>query len=193
LKIRTAQVSDLDGLTSLMTEAFLSDPLWSWALPERDGLYAWWRFLINSALRYPCVSILGDYAAAAVWIPPGGVEITEDEEEQIEAVLRPLAGARAADVFTVLERFAQAHPTDEPHYYLSLLGTANGHRGHGLGMGLLAENLRRIDEDQAAAYLESSNPVNDRRYAALGFRPIGSISTPDGTRTVTTMWRSPTA
>jgi GNAT superfamily N-acetyltransferase len=193
LKIRTAQASDLDGLTSLMTEAFLADPLWSWALPERGGLYAWWRFLINSALRYPCVSILGDYAAAAVWIPPGGVEITEDEEEQIEALLRRLAGVRAPDVLNVLERFDRAHPKDEPHYYLSLLGTASAHRGRGLGMGLLAQDLRRIDEVQAAAYLESSNPANDRRYAALGFRGIGTISTPDGTRTVTTMWRSPAA
>ncbi len=128
-----------------------------------------------------------------MWIPPGGVEITEDEEAQVEPLLRRLAGSRAPDVLAVLERFEQAHPADEPHHYLSLLGTADRYRGRGLGMGLLAADLERIDGERAPAYLESSNPVNDRRYAALGFRALGSITTPDGTRTVTTMWRSAAA
>src|SRR4051812_18013114 len=53
MEIRAAGVSDLDGLTSLLTEAFTADPLWSWAFPDADGLEAWWRFYIRSALRYP--------------------------------------------------------------------------------------------------------------------------------------------
>ena len=191
LKIRTAQAADLDGLAALMTEAFLADPLWSWALPGRDAQYAWWRFLVNSALRYPCVSILGDLAAAAVWIPPGGVEITEDEEAELEPLLRRIAGPRAGDVLGLLERFEDAHPTGEPHHYLSLLATADRYRGRGLGMGLLAADVERIDGERAPAYLESSNPANDRRYAALGFEAIGSLTTPDGARTATAMWRSP--
>ncbi len=41
------------------------------------------------------------------------------------------------------------------------------------------------------AYLESSNPANDRRYEALGFKRIGAFSTPDGQHSVSTMWREP--
>ena len=39
-------------------------------------------------------------------------------------------------------------------------------------MGLLAENLQRIDAEGAPAFLESSNPANDHRYERLGFAPL---------------------
>jgi predicted GNAT family acetyltransferase len=58
-------------------------------------------------------------------------------------------------------------------------------------MRLLAENLARIDAEGMPAYLESSNPVNDRRYEGVGFERVGEFSTPDGAHTVTTMWREP--
>src|SRR3954469_4521611 len=103
--IRTAGVSDLDGLTAVITEAFAADPLWRWAFPRGDGLEVWWRFLIASALRYPCVRVLGDFAAVAVWSPPGGVELTHEEEERVESVLDDLVGARAPDVLALLDSF----------------------------------------------------------------------------------------
>lgn len=40
------------------------------------------------------------------------------------------------------------------------------------------------------AYLESSNPANDHRYASVGFHPIGNFSYPGNGPVVTTMWRS---
>jgi hypothetical protein len=40
------------------------------------------------------VRITGDYAAAAVWIPPDGVELTEEEEEGVEPLIRDLIGPR---------------------------------------------------------------------------------------------------
>jgi GNAT superfamily N-acetyltransferase len=186
---RVATESDLDPLTTTLRHAFRDDPLWSWAFPGGAGLEAWWRLLISSALRYPWIWIAGDYAAASVWIPPDGSELTGDEEERVEPLLDDLVGSRAADVMELLERFEDSHPRDRPHYYLSLLGTHPGHRGRGLGMALLAENLARIDQERMPAYLESSNPDNDRRYQRLGFARLGEFSTPDGSHTVTTMWR----
>jgi ribosomal protein S18 acetylase RimI-like enzyme len=191
--IRTAEPADLDGLTALLTDAFTHDPLWRWAFAEEQDMATWWHFFVGSALRYPWTWIAGDFAAAAVWIPPGGVELTEDEEQRIEPLLDELVGPRAPQVMELLERFEAAHPREEPHYYLSLLGTAERHRGQGVGMALLRENLRRIDEEGKAAYLESSNPANERRYEGVGFRRIGEFTTPDDTRTVTTMWREPLA
>ena len=37
--------------------------------------------------------------------------------------------------------------------------------------------------------LESTNPANDRRYERIGFKKVGSFSTPDDAHTVATMWR----
>lgn len=186
-------MADLDGLTDLLTEAFGQDPLWRWAFPEEQGLATWWRFFIGSALRYPTVQVAGDFAAAAVWIPPGGVELTEEEEQRVEPLLRELVGPRTPQVMELLERFEASHPRDAPHYYLSLLGTADRHRGQGIGMALLGESLRCIDEEGMPAHLESSNPANNERYERMGFRWTGEFTTPDDERTVATMWREPTA
>jgi GNAT superfamily N-acetyltransferase len=186
---RVATTADLDDLTALFTAAFESDPLWSWALPEPEGLAAWWRFLIGSALRYPHVWLSGDRAAASVWIPPDGSELTEQEDERVEPLLRQLIGARADVVIEVLARFEASHPRDQPHYYLSLLAVDRDYRGQGLGMALLTDNLARIDLEGVPAYLESTNPRNNARYEGVGFRPVGEFTTPGGERTVATMWR----
>jgi ribosomal protein S18 acetylase RimI-like enzyme len=188
---RIATEADLDGLTATLTAAFESDPLWgTWAFPDPEDLAVWWRLYIGSALRYRCVWVRGDYAAASVWIPPGGTELTEEDEKRVEPLLEQLVGPRAPEVMELVGRFEASHPEDPPHYYLTLLGTHPGYRGRGLGMGLLAENLASLgDAAGLPSYLESTNPSNNPRYERLGFRRVGEFTTPDGKRTVTTMWR----
>jgi GNAT superfamily N-acetyltransferase len=188
---RIATHADLDGLTATLTAAFESDPLWGrWAFPNPRDLAVWWRFYIRSALRYPCVWVTGDYAAVSVWIPPNGTELTEEEEERLERLLDQLVGPRAPDVMELVGRFDASHPREPPHSYLALLGTHPDYRGRGLGMGLLAANLAGMDAEGIPTYLESTNPDNNPRYQRLGFRKVGAFTTPDGTRTVTTMWRN---
>jgi len=191
--VRAADVSDLEGVTETLWLAFRGDPLWSWAFPEHAQLLPFWRLLVGSALAHEWVWVLGDYAAASVWIPPGRRELSEAQEAQASTLLDALLGERADEVEALLERFDGAHPRSEPHFYLSLLGTHPERRGEGLGMKLLASNLQRIDALGSAAYLESSNPVNDRRYESVGFERVGAFQTPDGARSVTTMWRPPAA
>lgn len=190
MSVRIATDRDLDGIVETLTVAFESDPVWSWAFPERSGLEAWWRLYAGSALRYPWTWIADEFAAVAVWIPPGGVELTEDEEATITPLLSGLLGGRAAEVSRLVERFGTNHPTDQPHYFLSLLGTHPAHRGQGLGMALLADNLAMIDLEHAPAYLESTNPGNDARYERQGFHRVGEFSRPDGQAVVSTMWRA---
>jgi GNAT superfamily N-acetyltransferase len=173
----------------MFTEAYAAVPLWSWAFPEQEGLAAWWRFLLRSALRYPWVWIAEDSAAASVWIPPNGAELTEEEEASIEPLLGEILGPRRPVVMELLRRFENAHPKELPHYYLSFLGTDPAHRGKGLGMALLADNLARIDAEGAPAYLESSDPANARRYERLGFVRIGEFKPPHEQETISTMWR----
>ena len=190
MEVRAATEDDVDGVAATLTAAFEADPLWSWAFPD-GGLADLWRLLVSSALRYPWVWVADDYAAASVWIPPGGIELTEAEEASLEPVLNDLVGSRAAEVLSLFERLDATHPQQPPHYYLSLLGTHPDHRGKGLGMALLAENLALIDAEAMPAYLESSNPENDRRYERLGFAKVGEFQRPDGQLTCSTMWRDP--
>jgi len=192
---RVAEAADLETVTEIISLAFAEDPVWRRVLRQSSGqpgeLADFWRFWILGALRYPWVWLWDEGQAAAVWIPPGGTEMSVDQDE----AFRELATSRlghdgAAYLAQVTEEFDANHPSGEPHFYLSLLATHPAHRGHGVGIALLADNLARIDQEAMPAYLESSNPANDQRYQRLGFRPVGEFALPDNGPIVTTMWRA---
>jgi GNAT superfamily N-acetyltransferase len=193
-RIATSE-TDRAAVTRIICRAFHEDPTWSWAFPDpdrRQEQYAvFWEFLIVGAMRYPWVFMTAGGESASVWIPPGGTEIADEAEGEVEPLLEDLVGPRAGEVLELLARFDAAQPRHEPHYYLSLLGTDPAHAGRGLGMTLLAENLARIDQEGLPAYLESSNPANNHRYERHGFARIGEFYPPGSDIPVTTMWRDP--
>jgi hypothetical protein len=81
--VRRATASDIDLVTSIITLAFAHDPLWSHALARPDGGTAhhaeFWRLLVAGALRYPDTWLTSGGEATAVWIPPGGTEVTPEQ------------------------------------------------------------------------------------------------------------------
>lgn len=194
---RLASAADLPAAVETLARAFYSDPVWAWAFPDPEGRPEQhgvvWRAIAESALGYESAWIVDDGAAVALWIPPGRPELSPEAEERVEVLIQEMLGAGARRVLETFERFEAAHPTDEPHYYLSLLGTDPDHRGHGLGMGLLAATLERVDAAGAPAFLESSNPVNTPRYERLGFAVCGEFELPEDGPSVTQMWREPAA
>lgn len=150
---------------------------------------AFWRLFVEGALRYPCTWLAGGGEAAAVWIPPDATEMTPEQEQRLADLAADGLGPRAGDYLELLSRFEAAHPRAERHYYLSLLGTHPDHRGKGIGMRLLAHGLERVDAEHLPAYLESSNPANNGRYASMGFERYGEFQYPGDGPVVTTMWR----
>jgi hypothetical protein len=193
LAVRQVTESDADEVTEIFTRAFHDDPTWSWAFPDAskrtEQQRAYWGLFVHSAVPHGWVWMTEDGGAASLWIPPGKPELSEAAEARFEPLLRELTGAHADDVLELVGRFDSNHPKNEPHYYLSLLGTHPEHRGQGKGMGLLAANLAQIDQQGAPAYLESSNPANDFRYERLGFLRIGEFAAPGNGPTVGCMWR----
>ncbi|MEU1125004.1 GNAT family N-acetyltransferase [Streptomyces sp. NPDC005899] len=186
---RAATLADVDALVATMTTAFFHDPLWGPAFPDPSRravqAAAMWRLYVTSALRYPWTLVTPGVEAAAVWIPPGGTELTPEEKSGLEDLLTQSAGPDVAkEILAIYDQLESAH-LGEPCFYLTLLGVHDDHRGKGLGMGLLAESLVRID---APAYLESSNPANIARYESVGFASRDKITMATG-HVVTTMWR----
>lgn len=190
---RVAGEADHERLTAIMVTSFFGDPTWGPLFGEGDRrrrvTAALFGFMCRSATRYPWVLLSEGGESAAVWIPPGGEELHADEAEPFERLVRDQLGADSDRVMEAFHAFELAQPR-RPHFYLSLLGTHDDSRGRGIGMGLLAESLRRIDALGMPAYLESTNPANDERYARHGFERLGSFTVPTGAR-VTTMWREP--
>jgi GNAT superfamily N-acetyltransferase len=190
---RIAAPVEIETVVDILVSAFRDDPTWCWALPDPvlrvEQLRALWTEFATGAMRYPWTWLVAD-ASVAVWIPPGGTELSADQEVGLEPLIEDLVGSEAWRVFSAFELFEQAHPHDEPHYFLSLLGTRSENRGHGIGLGLLAANLRTIDETGLPAYLEASNPGNVALYRRYGFEVLGSFVLPDGGPEVFTMWRA---
>jgi GNAT superfamily N-acetyltransferase len=196
--IRTATARDIDRATATVTLAFATDPVWEVALRRGDGTVdhhrAYWRIFVAAAEEQENVWLLDDGAAVAVWIPPGGRELSDGAAAELdrfnEAVLGPDGAREMAELY---ERFELNHPIAPAHAYLSLLATHPDHRGRGLGQELLAANLRRWDALGVPAYLESTNPANDHRYARAGFVPHGGFRAVRDGAPITTMWRPASA
>lgn len=192
---RLARTADIPAAVETLARAFFADPVWSWAFPDRElrdeQHRAVWALVAESAVSHESAWLTEDGAAVALWIPPGEPELLPEDEARLPSMLTELLGDGAARVLDTFERFDEAHPETEPHYYLSLLGTHPDHRGRGLGMGLLADSLVRFDTEGKPAFLESSNPVNTPRYARLGFTVCGEFDLADDGPSVTQMWRDP--
>ena len=193
LAVRRASAADTGTVTAIITLAFARDPLWAHAMarPDRGTAHhaEFWRLSIEGALRYPWTWLTGGGEATSIWIPPGGTEMTPGQEQRLAELASEHLGPVAGAYLELVGRFDAAHPRAEPHYYLTLLGTHPEHRGQGIGMRLLAHDLELIDAEHVPAYLESSNPANNHRYASVGFEPLGEFGYPGGGPIVTTMWR----
>ncbi|MFZ0325470.1 MAG: GNAT family N-acetyltransferase [Actinomycetes bacterium] len=191
---RAVGARDTVTAARIIGAAFDEDPTWSFVFsdPARrlDQYQRFWELLVDGAQRCDWVWLCDADHAVTVWLPPGCNELSDEQEAGFAEFARSLLGLAAPRLLETVERFATARPSD-PHYYLSLFATDPQHAGHGYGMALLAQNLLRIDEVGAAAYLESTNPLNLNRYRGVGFEVTGSFDLPDSGPSVTTMWREP--
>jgi ribosomal protein S18 acetylase RimI-like enzyme len=193
--MRIAVPADIDAVTEIIALAFADDPVWGTALGRPDGAIthhrAYWRLFVEGAVPQGMVFRSDDDAAVAVWIPPGGEEMSDDQVEELRQVvtdnLEP--GVQEA-MFALWDRFDENHPRAEPHVYLSLLATRPDSRGQGIAQALVRQNLADFDRQGLAAYLESTNPANDHRYERLGFSKIGEFEGAAPGSIVSTMWRA---
>ncbi len=187
---------DVDTVVDILVSAFHNDPTWGRLFPDasirREQHARVWRVLVEGAMRYPTVWLSANDTATALWIPPGAHDLSPDQEAAFAPMIEELLGADAAPVMHAFETLENAHPQGVPHYYLTMLGTEEHHRGHGYGLRLLSDTLRVVDDAKMPAYLEASNPANVLLYARYGFAPLSTVELPGGPA-ITTMWRAATA
>lgn len=191
---RAASVDDVDHVIETVRVAFATDPVWGPALSTTAGeaidLDAYWRLFVEGALRYGTLRIATDGAAIAVWIPPGGMELSAGQLDELDRLIeRDLDADALAALHVLYERFEASRAPRPDHYYLSLLATHPDHRGQGRGQLLLAEDLALWDAAGVPAYLESTNSSNDHRYERAGFRHDGGFGAVRDDTWVSAMWR----
>jgi ribosomal protein S18 acetylase RimI-like enzyme len=131
------------------------------------------------------VSAAEDFAAVAVWLPPGA----EPDREAIGAVLEETVDpAKHDDLFATSAQMDDAHPRFE-HWYLPWLAVRPERQGEGLGGTLLREGLARVDADGLPAYLETPNPRTIPLYERHGFA-VTAVARAGGCPPVTCMLRT---
>jgi GNAT superfamily N-acetyltransferase len=174
-RINTATDSDREHIIDLLVLAFSADPLERWLYPNpRAYLQHFPRFLrafTSRAFDSGTAYYVGDYAGAALWLPPN---VHLPEHPIVESLEQTVDPAKQADTFAILEQMSRYHP-EEPHWYLALMGVDAAQQGQGFGAMLLQHALASCDGDWTPAYLESTNPKNIPLYQRHGFELLGTI------------------
>jgi ribosomal protein S18 acetylase RimI-like enzyme len=114
--------------------------------------------------------MLEDYAAVALWMPPG---VQPAADAIVSTLTNGVSPELHADVLAVLEQMDAAHPTFS-NWYLPWLGVDPVRRGAGLGAQLLTHCLEVVDADRLPAYLETPNPRTIAFYERHGFEVTGT-------------------
>lgn len=185
---------EVPAVVATLAEAFASDPVWSWAIPDeaarRELFSRLWLVFVERAQLDGWIWSTSRSEAVAVWNPPGLGELDDVATDRLDATIETF-GLGARRIRSVLDAFTEHRPRSPDHFYLNMVGVRECCRGRGLGMDLISENLEAVDRLGAPAYLESSNPANVDRYQRVGFEVVESFRMPDGGPLVTTMWREP--
>jgi ribosomal protein S18 acetylase RimI-like enzyme len=161
------------GAFATLVSAFTDDPVERWLYPEPQQYLT--RFpeflgaLGGMAFDRQTAWRLGEFAAIALWLPPGakadGVAISTVLAESVSA-------NKHADMFSALEQMDVAHPK-HPHWYLPWFGVNAALQGRGIGGQLMEACLAVVDASHLPAYLETPNPRNISFYERHGFEVNG--------------------
>lgn len=173
--IHTVSLGDKDRAIQTITLGFSTDPVQRWIWPEASVyLKAKPRFAeasAGAAFEHGSAFATDDFRAAALWLPPG---ISTDGDAMGAVVAETARPEILEDLINIGASLSDAHP-HEPHWYLNFIGCDPAYLGQGLGSALMKHALKRIDEDHAIAYLESSNPRNMSLYERHGFEATGEV------------------
>jgi GNAT superfamily N-acetyltransferase len=205
VKVRVLGPADSDAAADVLARGFDQEPAKLALLPDgwarrRVLLLAAHGRLYDAVRRGTAQAALadGELASVAVWVPPGigqvslagGLRAAARGLANLPTLAPALVSTLRSDARALVRlargrRRAVAAAARGQAWYLSLLATLPEHRGKGLARALLDRQLRRCDEDQAPAWLETTDPVNPPIYERFGFRTVARV---DGPRWLPGLW-----
>jgi len=165
--------ADLNVVARTLGRAFADDPVWLWVMGHRTDMAQRTGRLMAALAKdtmasHDTVLMSNSGEAVAVWVPPGGSQISLiDQVKLAPATVRAL-GLRELRKIPVLTAMDKHHPK-VPHWYLMILGADPNHQRKGFGRMLVEPMLERADADGVVAYLESSKETNVPYYRSFGF------------------------
>jgi ribosomal protein S18 acetylase RimI-like enzyme len=103
---------------------------------------------------------------------PGACQLTP--VEKVAMLPKLLWSCGIGGTAKLLSRFGNwsKHDPAEPHWHLGPVGVERELQGQGIGSRLLCEFCRIVDEEKAAAWLETDKDINVAFYRKHGFEVI---------------------
>ncbi|ORA31751.1 GNAT family N-acetyltransferase [Mycobacterium aquaticum] len=196
-RIDAVRRADWPEPARVLAEAFYSDPVFGWLLPDparrADALERYFTIAARDVvLRHPgSIAARGSSGplGAALVLPPGHWRTPIAVEARHAVDYARIFGRRLGHALGALTAVERAHPRFA-HYYLPYIGVVTAAQGQGVGSALLADVTRRCDAEELPAYLEASSPDNARLYRRHGFVTLQRI-TPLGSPPIELMLRQP--
>ncbi len=193
IPVRKVQATEVDAISQMLARAFLEDPVLTWLIPSdrlRDRLELFFASSLRRLhLHLGEVYVTEDLTSAAIWDPPGHWKVSVARQLVLLPDMLRIFGANLPRVIKTLDAIQKRH-IQEPHFYLSIIGTEPSTQGRGAGKAAMAPVLERCDETGTFAYLESSNVKNVPFYGAQGFQTLEVLTLGNGAA-MTLMRRPP--
>jgi GNAT superfamily N-acetyltransferase len=177
MQIRLATVKVLADTNA---QAFRDDPLIVWLFPHakrRTAILRWYyQVNIRDLIRSGEVWCSDDRVALAKWQPPGSTRISFARALRLFAAVPVLfeLGPSLPSAFRAMQT-VERHRPEQPHWYLSGLGTHPDYQRRGYASALLTVVLKRCDDAGLPAYLETGRPENVVFYRRFGFEESGEL------------------
>ena len=148
---------DVTPAIATIVAAFVDDPVERWLYPEEAEYLAHFPRFVEAFAGPGTVSAVEDFAAVAIWLPPGG----EPDGDAIGAVYTETVDpAKHEDTFAVAEQMDAAHPRFA-HWYLPWLAVRPDRQGAGPRRRAPARGPRPRRRRRAPGLPRDAQPAHD--------------------------------
>lgn len=189
-------MNDLDRSAAVLGVAFADYPWTRWTVDSDSHLRrvtGLQRLALEAyGLAFGSVWLAvvdGVTESVAVWMD-SAVEIPSAVHLQIADTTAALGGTRATASLEAEAQLSDWHP-QRRHFYLATVGTSPRMQRRGLAERVITPMLTTADDEQIAAFLETSSESNVAFYRRLGFSVVDHRVIAGGGPDVWAMLREP--
>ena len=177
-EVRKATATDEDNVLAALTLAFCTDPGIRWYFPAPPAFNTYFPAFSKAyggkAFDHGGAYYVGDYAGAALWLPP---DVQPAIDEIVEIMEAALPAEKLGLVGEFIERVERSQP-QEPYWELTVLGVEPAQQRKGYGTLLMEPVIEECDREGTPAFLISSNVQNLSFYLRHGFEIVDTIQYP---------------
>ncbi|MCK9924230.1 GNAT family N-acetyltransferase [Frankia sp. AgPm24] len=190
---------DMAAVVDTLTRAFDPDPILNWAFPpaaanREQSMAAFFRITTELLLEHGGqVGVAPEYAAVAVWSPPGEPALSELEQTRYFQRLADACGECGERAVALMRALDDQHPPGLPAHYHVMFAAARPEPAAVGRAVLLIRALLKLEELRGCGlYAEASSPQNRDLWLEMGLRRVGDeIVLPAGGPSLYPVWRAP--